>query len=125
VSNIIFLKETIFYIPNCFRYQIDLFLLYLNLSITKKTINDQNSEKKDRFLSQNSNLRATNKNEKKITIFKYAFVIFVTCRYYIDIVYALLFLVVLIQGSYNIAGYLSPYSYMFRKYAIEPRKPIS
>jgi hypothetical protein len=69
----------------------------------KKTINDQKSEKKNRFLSQNSDLRASNKNEKKITIFKYAFVIFVTCRYYIDIACALLFLVVLIQGSYNIA----------------------
>ena len=78
----------------------------------KKTINDHKSQKKNRFLRQNSDLRATNKNEKKITIFKYAFVIFVTCRYYIDIVYALLFLVVLIQGSYNIAGYSSPYSYV-------------
>jgi len=78
--------------PNCFRHQIDQFLLYLNLSITKKTINDQNNEKKDRYLSQNSNLRASNKNEKKITIFKYAFVIFVTCRYYIDIVCAYYFL---------------------------------
>ena len=78
--------------PNCFLHQIDQFLLYLNLSITKKTINDKNNEKKDRYLSQNSNLRASNKNEKKITIFKYAFVIFVTCRYYIDIVCAYYFL---------------------------------
>ena len=60
----------------------------------KKTINDHKSQKKNRFLSQNSDLRASNKNEKKITIFKYAFVIFVTCRYHIDIVCALLFLVV-------------------------------
>ena len=77
----------------------------------KKTIDGHKSQKKNRFLSQNSDLRASNKNEKKITIFKYAFVIFVTCRYYIDIACALLFLVVLIQGSYNIAGYSSPYSY--------------
>lgn len=117
-------QYTIFLNTKHFRHQIFRFLLYLNLSIIEKTIKGLNIEKKNRFVSQNSDLRASNKNAKKITIFKYAFVIFVTCRYYIDIDCALLFLVVLIQGSYNIAGYPGPYSYILGNNAIEPKTNI-
>jgi hypothetical protein len=111
------------YILYSFNLHMGLFLWYLNLSMLEKTIHDLNSEKMNRFLNQNSYLRASYKNRKKITIFKYAFVIFVTCRYHIDNIRVLLFLVILIYGSYKdliiFAGYLSPYSYMFRNYAIE------
>jgi hypothetical protein len=120
----VFSKILFFLYTTRFRHQISRFLLYLNLPITKKATSDLNNEKKNRFLSQNSNQRASNKNAKKITIFKYAFVIFVTCRYYIDIDCALLFLVVLIQGSYNIAGYPGPYSYILGNNAIEPKTNI-